>query len=404
MACALGIGLDAYRTGIADNRCGVGPIRGFSDPGVAAQLPLDHLGPDELSDVTSPDLLARLDQDGSLRDRKVGLALLAAREALEPLTAEERRESWLHLGLGLEVAFLGDFDGVYENGRFDWSAAPDRASAFRTDIDVAARAVCDNESLGGPITVDVSACAAGGLSLARAASLIERGLATRVICGGADAMVNPLGYAGMQRLGATSPRAELDACRPFDRRRDGLVMGEGAAVFVVESEATARAAGRTPLAAITGWGSTQDAWRATAPRPDGAGAAEAMRRALSRAGLTPEQIGWINAHGTGTPLNDPAEIAAIRRALPDCDVPISSIKGAVGHTMAAAGAVEAVACILAFTDDLLAGTTHLTDPDPACEANLPRQATHRRVDHVLSNSFGFGGQNVCLALSRVAPR
>ncbi len=212
-------------------------------------------------------------------------------------------------------------------------------------------------------------------------------------------MVNPFGLGGMSRLGAPSPRAEPDACRPFDRRRDGLVIGEGAAMFVVESEERALARGARPLARILGWASTQDAYRATAPLPDGAMARRAMQQALRRAGLTARDIGYVNAHGTGTPLNDPAEARAIREVLGA--VPVSSIKGAVGHLMAASGAVEIAACLLPFQRDCLPGTAHHRERDPECDIDVigerPRES---HVDAVLSNSFGFGGQNATLILRR----
>jgi 3-oxoacyl-(acyl-carrier-protein) synthase len=208
----------------------------------------------------------------------------------------------------------------------------------------------------------------------------------------------------MVTLGTTSPRGgDLDACRPFDRRRDGLVLGEGAAMFVVEDEAHARARGARVLARVLGWGASQDAYKPSAPNPDGSVAAVAMRRALDRAGVAPEQLGYINAHGTGTPLNDVAEVRAIRRALGEAAerVPISSIKGAVGHLMAASGAIEIAASLLAFERDRLPGTANHRERDPACDLDVigeaPRDA---RVDTAMSSSFGFGGQNSVVVLGR----
>jgi 3-oxoacyl-[acyl-carrier-protein] synthase II len=203
----------------------------------------------------------------------------------------------------------------------------------------------------------------------------------------------------MSRLGAPSPRAEASACRPFDRRRDGLVVGEGAAMFVVEEEARARARNAHVLARVLGSATTQDAYRATTPRPDGERARAAMERAVRRANLAPSDIGYVNAHGTGTPLNDAAEAKAIRALLGD--VPVSSIKGAVGHLMAAAGAVELAACLLPFSRGILPGTAHFEDPDPECPIVVvgPKPLA-RKVDFVLSNSFGFGGQNVSVVLGR----
>ncbi|MCE9572564.1 MAG: hypothetical protein K8W52_05360 [Deltaproteobacteria bacterium] len=274
---------------------------------------------------------------------------------------------------------------------------------FRSPVDTAARAVRRALGLRGPTTINVSACAAGALAVAEAASLVARG-ARAVVCGGADSMVNPLGIGGMARLGAPSPRAAPDACRPFDRDRDGLAIGEGAAMFIVEDLASARARGARPLAAITGWGATQDAYRATAPRPDGSAAAAAIARALTRAGLAPEAIGYVNAHGTGTPLNDPAECCALATVFGAhvAKLPVSSIKGAIGHLMAAAGAIELAACVLALTESLLPGTAHLRHRDPACDVDVigpsPRRAY---VEHTLSNSFGFGGQNASVILRRM---
>jgi len=233
--------------------------------------------------------------------------------------------------------------------------------------------------------------------------LIERGDATLVVCGASDSMLNPLGIGGMSRLGAPSPRNEADACRPFDRRRDGLAIGEGAAIFILEAADRALARGANPLAEVLGWGSTQDAYKATAPRPDGALATRAIQRALDRARLPADSIGYINAHGTGTPLNDPAEVRAIRAAFGDAAerVPVSSIKGAVGHLMAASGAIEIAACLLALRRDILPGTAHHRERDPECDLDIIGEAPRNlRVDTVLSNSFGFGGQNASVVLGR----
>jgi 3-oxoacyl-[acyl-carrier-protein] synthase II len=276
---------------------------------------------------------------------------------------------------------------------------------FRSPVDAAAQLVRRLLDLSGPVAVHASACAAGGLAVAHAASLVERGAAETVVCGGSDSMVNPLGIGGFARLGAPSPRNETDACRPFDRRRDGLVIGEGAAMFVVEEEQSARSRGARVLARVLGWGSTQDAYRATAPRPDGSAARRAMEAALRRAGVAGEEVGYVNAHGTGTPLNDPAEARAIRGALRGRDVPVSSIKGAVGHLMSASGAIELAACLLPFERGLLPGTAHHRERDPECDvAVIGERPLPARADVVLSNSFGFGGQNVSVVLGNPEAR
>jgi len=344
------------------------------------------------------------------RDRKVDLGLAAAREAWRDAgcTAVDRGAA-LVAAVGLEQAWLEDFAPLLEAGRIDWSRAPRAALppvAFRAPIDGALRALAEGLALTGPRVAHVSACAAGALAIAHAAALVERGEHDIVVAGATDSMVNPLGLGGMARLGAPSPRAAADACRPFDRRRDGLAMGEGAAFFVVENEARARARGARVQARIVGWGSTQDGHRVTAPRPDGRAAARAISKALARAGLAAEAVGYVNAHGTGTPLNDPAEVRALRLALGAHAerVPVSSIKGAVGHLMAASGAIELAACLLPLGRGPLPGTAHHREPDPACDVDVigetPRPGL---VEFALSNSFGFGGQNASVLLARGEP-
>jgi 3-oxoacyl-[acyl-carrier-protein] synthase II len=414
---AFGVGFTALLQGLRDGHSAVGPIRSFD----AAAFPTRVAGEVGVAAITPPwlraqlgtvgehgdALLERYHANGAWRDRKLAFGLLAAVEAWRMAgCGEAEQEAGLVLALGLEQALLEDFGPIFGEGRIDWSAdtaGPAGAVRYRSDVDWCARLLGEWLALRGPTVVNASACAAGGLGLAQAASLIERGAASIVLCGGADSMVNPFGLGGMSRLGAPSPRNEADACRPFDRRRDGLVIGEGAAIFVLESEERALRRGARPLARVLGHGSTLDAYRATAPRPDGAAAARAMQQALKRAGLAPEQIGYINAHGTGTPLNDVAEARAIRASFgAHADaLPVSSIKGAVGHLMAASGAIEAAACLLPLLHGVLPGTAHHQHKDPHCEIDvIGEQPRHAPVNAVLSNSFGFGGQNVALILGR----
>jgi len=414
---SLGVGLAALHDGLARGQARVAPITVFDATSfptrVAAEVPLGDATPAllgaPLDGLIGAGELERWHRRGVLRDRKVVFALLAAAEAWRQAgCGDDEREAGLSIALGLEQCFLGDFLALRRGGELDWAA--DRGAQlpevrYRSTVDLAARAVEDLLGLRGATVVHASACAAGGLAVAHAASLIDRGAASIVVAGGSDSMINPLGIGGMARIGAPSPRNQADACRPFDRRRDGLAMGEGAAMFVVEDEERALARGARPLARVLGWGSTQDGYRATAPRPDGSAAGRAMARALDRAGAAADRVGYVNAHGTGTPLNDPAECKAIRAALGGAAdaVPISSIKGAVGHAMAASGAIELAACLLPLDRGLLPGTAHLRDLDPECDLDVigptPRAAA---VDVVLSNSFGFGGQNVCVALGRWA--
>jgi 3-oxoacyl-[acyl-carrier-protein] synthase II len=402
---AFGIGTRALFDGLGAGASGISRIRNFDastfPTQVAGEVPVPRVDAAWLGDALGrEDLAMSLGASGALRDRKIAWGLLAAREAAAQ--AGDVRAAALVLALGLEQAFLEDFAPIYANGQIAWEREAGREGVrFRSPVDLTARAVHELLDLRGPVTVNASACAAGALAVAHAASLIERGAEDVVVCGAADSMVNPLGLGGMCRLGAPSPRDELDACRPFDRRRDGLVIGEGAAVFVVERADRARARGARVLAEIWGWGSTQDGYRATAPRPDGAAAQRAMEKAIAKTGRPASAIGYINAHGTGTPLNDPAECKAIRGAFGDHAVAVSSIKGAVGHLMAASGAIEIAASLLAFERDLLPGTANHHERDPECDVDVIGEAPRAtRVDAVLSSSFGFGGQNASVVLGR----
>lgn len=410
---AFGVGALTFFGALAEGRSGIGAIRSFD----ASTFPTRVAGEVPTHLAATADALAAF---GAHRDRKVRFGVAAAREAWTQaglVAASGDNRAPLVIALGLEQAFLEDFGPIFDDGVdalgghraghrvTHWEREPTAADPrvrFRSRVDITAGAIAKDLRLVGPKIVNASACAAGALAVAQAAAMIERGHSV-VLCGGADSMVNPLGLGGMCRLGAPSPRNDVDACRPFDRARDGLVIGEGSAMFVVEDEAHAKARGARIIARIVGWGSTQDAYRATAPRPDGAAACRAMQRALARANVAPDAIGYINAHGTGTPLNDPAECKAIHGALgPHAErVAVSSIKGAVGHLMAASGAIEIAASLLAFERDLLPGTANLRDRDPECNVDVigpePRRA---RVDYVLSNSFGFGGQNASVILGR----
>ncbi len=416
-----GAGVGTLHAALAEGRSAVRPIESFDartfPVRVAGEVParttsaawLSHELGKRDSLATAVDARAEhWERAGLLRDRKIAFLLIAAVEAWRDAgCGEAERSAPSCLALGLEQALLEDLVPVLRDGVIDWSASANALPEvrYRTNVDLGARLLHEVLELSGPRFVHVSACAASAIALGHAAALIARGEADVVLCGGADSMVNPLGIGGMARLGAPSPRAAPDACRPFDAARDGLVVGEGSAVFVLEEEGRARARGARPRARLTGWGGTQDAYKATAPRPDGSAAARAMRRAVERAGLTPERVGYINAHGTGTPLNDPAEARAIHLAFGPAGskIPVSSQKGALGHLMAACGAVELAAALLCFERDLLPGTAHLANPDPACDLELigptPRSAC---IDVLLSSSFGFGGQNGCIVMERCA--
>jgi 3-oxoacyl-[acyl-carrier-protein] synthase II len=226
-----------------------------------------------------------------------------------------------------------------------------------------------------------------------------------MITGGSEACLVPLALAGFCAMKALSERNDDPprASRPFDGRRDGFVMGEGAGVLILEALPFARARGARIYAEVAGYGMTGDAYHVTAPPPDGDGGARSMRRSLADAGLRPEDVDYINAHGTATPLGDAAETAAIKAVFGDYAyrIPVSSTKSMTGHLLGAAGAVELAACILAIRDGVVPPTINYEYPDPACDLDyVPNRARPHRVNVALSNSFGFGGQNATLIVKR----
>jgi 3-oxoacyl-[acyl-carrier-protein] synthase II len=260
-------------------------------------------------------------------------------------------------------------------------------------------------ALDGPNYACQTACAASSQAIGEALELIRVGDADVMAAGGSHSMLHPLGISGFNRLTALSQRNDSPqtASRPFDRTRDGFVIGEGAGIVVLEELEHARKRGAPIYAEVTGYGTTADAYRMTDPHPEGKGAVRAMIDALRDAGLRPGDIGYINAHGTSTQANDSAETAAIKAVFGEqaYRVPVSSSKSMLGHLIAAAGVVELVIAVMALRKGVLPPTINYEFPDPECDLDyIPNEAREKRVDHVLSNSFGFGGQNISLTVSR----
>ncbi len=413
----IGVGVSAFERGLAEGRPGIGPIRSFD----AGAFPTRIAG--EVGDFDAAALrLPHAWEAGLRRDPKQLYALAAGREALHaafgpagcPTDDLPPERCGVFLASGLEIFHLEDLvphllaqgvDGAALAAALD--AAP-RAGLLQIPADWAARTLASQLRAAGPFLLDVSACAAGSQAVGEAYLAIREGAADRALCGGYDSMVNPLGLGGFCLLRAMSTSNELGgaACRPFDLRRDGFVMGEGAAALVLEELELARARGAPVLGELLGYCSTLDAFQVTAPAEDQSGAIAVMQGALADAGLAPRAIDYINAHGTGTFLNDRAESAAIREVFgdPRQGPPVSSTKSQIGHTIGAAGALELGACLFALRHSLLPATISLAEVDPDCAldhvAGRPRPQRCRRV---LSNSFGFGGQNACLILGE-APR
>jgi 3-oxoacyl-[acyl-carrier-protein] synthase II len=258
----------------------------------------------------------------------------------------------------------------------------------------------------GPNFAAVSACASSGNAIGEAAEWIRRGDAVAVIAGGTEAAICRIGIATFNAMQAMSTRNDEPerASRPFDKDRDGFVMGEGAGILILEEYEHARRRGTRIYAEVVGYGATDDAIDVVQPDPAGTGACRSVRRALHRAGVEPDQVDYVNAHGTSTQLNDAAETRAVKAALGPraATVPISSTKSMTGHLLGAAGGVEAIFSILAIRDNFVPPTINLDEPDPECDLDyVPNVGRSARVDLAISTSFGFGGHNACLAFARV---
>ena len=259
----------------------------------------------------------------------------------------------------------------------------------------------------GPSSAVATACAAGSNSVGDAFRLLQLGKADVMVCGGAESAITPLGVAGFASAKALSFRNDdpATASRPFDKERDGFVIGEGAGVLVLETLAHAEARGAKILAEVVGYGTTCDAHHITAPTPGGVGGAAAIRLALEDGQISADSVDYINAHGTSTPANDKNETSAIKSALGAraLQIPVSSTKSMTGHLLGGSGGIEAVACVLALQHGVVPPTINHTNPDPDCDLDVvPNTAREHTLGTVLSNSFGFGGHNVCLAFRRMA--
>jgi 3-oxoacyl-[acyl-carrier-protein] synthase II len=300
------------------------------------------------------------------------------------------------LGLGAEGLRNWELDSYARGGKLR-EPAEDGPEVLRI--------VRGQLGLAGPATVVAAACASGNVALAQARQWLRRGWVDIALAGGCDLWVTPMALAGFGNLRVLSKRNDQPtaACRPFDRDRDGFVMGEGGAMFVLEPATTARRRSAKPYAELAGCGSTGDASHLVIPSPDPTPAARAVRLALADAGVRPDEVDYINAHGTGTVVGDRAEAAIIREVFGSATatIPASSTKSMTGHLLSAAAAVEALACLAAIDRQAVPPTINLDHPDPACDlCHVPHTAQERRVRVAVSNSFGFGGSNNCVVLRR----
>jgi len=350
----------------------------------------------------------RLDRKEARRtDRFAQFALWATDEAWKDAGLDAAKEDVARIGVIIGSG-IGGFTTMEEQHTTLVQKGPGRVSPFVIPmliVNMASGLVSMRWGVKGPNMAIVTACASGAHSIGESARIIERGDADVMIAGGAEATVTPFGFAGFCNMGALTPRNDAGpaASCPFDARRDGFVMGEGGGILILESLEHATARGARIHAELAGYGASCDAHHMTAPDPEGVGAVIAMQNAIRDAGIRPDQIDYINAHGTSTQLNDKTETVAIKKVLGGHakEIPVSSTKSMTGHMLGAAGAVEAVVSILAIQKGRVPPTINYEQPDPACDLDyVPNKARDVKAEIVMSNSFGFGGHDAVLVFRK----
>ncbi|MBI2831161.1 MAG: beta-ketoacyl-ACP synthase II [Chloroflexi bacterium] len=391
------LGLDMKSTweGALAGKSGIGPITLIDSSLLETKIA------GEVKNFDAAACLGR--KDARHMDRFTQLAVVAGMQAVEQAGLKISPENWDSIGIMIGSG-IGGLTVLFEQIKVLLEKGPDKVSPFLGPMmiaDMASARLSIALCAKGPNFCTTSACSSGADAIGTACEIIKRGDAKVMVAGGADSLINPIGVAAFNACKAISTHNSepQKASRPFDALRDGFVIGEGAGVIVLESLSYARERGANILAEIVGYGASGDAYHITQPVEDGEGAARAMKMSLSKAGLTIDQVDYINAHGTSTPLNDKMETLAIKSVFGDraYKVPISSTKSTMGHLIGAAGAVEAAICVLTIRNGIIPPTINLEHPDPDCDLDyVPHVARKARVKTALSNSFGFGGHNSAL--------
>jgi len=396
----VGIGVDRFWSSLAGGVSGVGKLESFDASAFASRIAAEvhDFRPEDHMDAADARRMERCSQ------MAVAAARLAVDDAGLDVSADPTRVGVvIGTGIGGIGAFEKQLDVLRERG-------PSRVSPHVVGMmipNMPAGQVAMRLGITGPNDCTVTACAASGHAIARAVDLLRSGAADACLAGGTESAITPLTMAGFCATRALSTRNDdpEGASRPFDAGRDGFVIGEGSTVLVLEDLDAAVARGARVYAELAGFGLSADAYHETAPHPEGRGAAQAMTSALRDALVEPREIGYVNAHGTSTPLGDIAEVLAVKEVFGShaARLAVSSTKSMTGHLVGAAGATEAAATALALTHGELPPTINQEEPDPACDLDVvPNEARAAQVDVAMSNSFGFGGQNASLVLRRVA--
>jgi len=397
----LGNDVETSWQGLIAGRSGVRPITAFDTTGFSARIAATVKGFDPTQSM-DPKEARRL---SPFIQYAVAAAVQSVLQASIDFTRVDQTRCGVEIGSSLGGAGIIEEQRLVMEARGPRMINPTLIPAII--INSAACSVALRYGLHGPVNAPVGACATGVIALGEAYRKICSGDADVMIAGGTDSVMTPLAVAAFGRLGALSSKNDTPerACAPFSGDRDGTVVGEGAAVLVLESLEHAQRRGAKILAEVAGYGQTSDAYHLVAPEPGGAHAAAAMRAALSANSSTGDALSWVCAHGTGTPLNDLAETRAIKKALGEMAyrVPVSSLKGGLGHMLGASGAISVAAAVKAIQTGTIPPTINYTSADPECDLDyVPNAARSADVSCVLVNAFGFGGQNACLAVKRWA--
>lgn len=399
---SVGKDVRTYWDSLVAGKSGAGPITAFDASAFDVRIAAEVKDFEPATGFKNP-------KDARRADRYTQFAVAAAKQAVE--------DSGLAGATGINPERVGVLIGSGIGGlitletqhRIYLEKGPGRLSPFLIPMllgNIASGIVSMEHGFQGPNLAIVTACATSAQCIGEGWRLIRDGEADVIVAGGSEATICPMGIGGFAAMRAISSRNDDPerASRPFDKGRDGFLMGEGSAIVVIETLEHAKKRGARIYCELTGYGLSADAHHLTAPDPEGAGAARAMNGALKRAGLPPEKIGYINAHGTSTPQGDICETLAIKRVFGDAakNVPISSTKSMIGHMLGASGSVEVVACVKTLETGVIHPTINLTEPDPACDLDyVPNTAREARVEVAMSNSFGFGGHNCCLVMQRI---
>ncbi len=395
----VGLGWEVFWRSLLEGRNAVGPITHFDATGYSTRFAA------EVRDFDPSDFVGR--KEARRMDRCIQFGVAAASMALADSGLEVTPGNAERIGVSLGSG-IGGMQTFEDQHTALTTSGPSRISPFFIPMmipNMPAGQVGIQFGLKGPNFSTVSACATGAHCIAAALDMIRLGRADVVLAGGTEAAITPLAVGGFCAMKAMSTRNDdpLRASRPFDRDRDGFVIGEGAGVLVLERLESALARGARIYAEVAGYGSSADAFHITQPEPSGDGASRAMVAALQDAGLQPDEVDYVNAHGTSTPVGDPCEIAALHRVFGEHarHLAVSSTKSMMGHTLGAAGALESIVCVLSTRDGVVPPTINYENPDPACDLDcVPNVARATQVRAALNNSFGFGGQNAVVVVRR----